>query len=808
MRLADGTEYFDFEVREISSLKQSVGNLENPRIVPESASIVIDKKSLSGYDLTNRAIKIINQKSSIVTNRDILFNGFIQFPDGIQETQDTIKIDVENRFAGLSKKLVLKKYRASAGAEYEGKYIPAYFGHFTNAVARLHDATNHHYIVSSLALTDSNDCPIVVRNNGAVVNASNYQINYADAIVDFTSSQGTGAITVDGCGVHRGHTDVIKWILKNIIGLTDAEINDTSFNAITSITIGRKIEQNNFDGLNLLAELLFETLCELTFQNNQAVLHSRYSDSVGEIPVSAIIQQPGSNNRWDERKNSARLYANRVGLDDGSYFYDDLIEQSRVGKIVEKILALKWYQENLAGRNKRLQATAQTFGGQESALISSSFDDRALGVNVGDVRTIEGQDYYVTEKNTESKEQISVGLSLWKRPNRAFAPFITSIKPKSGEPDDFEVEWDSIVGLESVWALGITALSNSAVLAISGAVGTKKGTVDISEQSPLSGTEFEARISNANAISDPVKFYNYPAEILTAQTSSEVVTLTWNVGGNGAGTRTWYGDGKKYRVERKLSSESWAQAVVQDFEGQTTKAWSVQVSGLVAGQTHNLRMYRVQGVVSGAISNVANATPVAGTLTAPVVTVRQDGAKVVATWTQRPNATTYEARWRKGTSGNWTTLRDNVSPVTITENGTSGVYQVEVQAKAYGWTASSWGRGQITFVQTLRDPQFSVFQQSAGSSRFTVRITSAPDSPDQYAIAYRDLNIGSFGWTGGVVVSTITHTFTITAASVPNVNVNANTNPRMGFRVRSRRSGWNPSNYVIVDLGSVTIPAS
>ena len=701
MRLSDGTAYHDFKVLELASLKQTVGSLENPRIVPENAQIKLHKQALEDYDLTRKPIKIIGQHSLTATDQTILFEGFVRTPDGIQEDEDTLTVDVESRFSKITSLLTLKKYNSTAGMDFAGKFIPAIFGHFTGQVARLHDNDANAYIVSSLPMRFSADCEVTVYGDGTEINESNYDVDYTNAQIIFNAARSESEITVDGCGVRYGHAQIIKWMLSNILDLDASEIDDDSFDNVGLVPTSRIVVNNNTSILDLISELLFETLHELTFQNNVAALHSRYGEADGEIPESSILR---SQNRqlWSETLNTGRLYANHIftNVNETDYEHNDILEQARVG-IVSRNLNLQWYDFNVDDISRRLRAVSENFADKDSSIVSATFDGRAIGATPGSVQTIGGNTYYIISRNLSYKSSFQIALEMWKRPNKALGGHITSVKHNATENDTIEFEWDiSSNDAIGAWSFQVTEIDDDDMMgeSLSGTPGQKSGSYDIGDGMLSAFELFELSVFYNGIESQKVGFANYDAEVLTASTNLEVVTLEWNVGGDGAGNRTWNMSGQKYRAEYKRSAESWDDAETRDFEGTTTKAWDVDFpSGtFMAGETYNIRIYRVWGAYQGPISNVRNVTPSAGTLTTPTVTVTQDILTVNASWTGDANTTHFEGRWRVN-SGAWTDLTDVESPAEIATGVTVGdVYDVEIRALAFGFVTSGYGRGTLT----------------------------------------------------------------------------------------------------------------
>ena len=690
MRLHDGTAYYDFQVQKISSLKQTVGSLENPRVVPENASIIIHRRSLEAYDLVGKPIKIINQKSHVAPDRVILFDGFIRSPDGVRLTQDQIFMDIESRFSRTNALIKLKKYNSNAGENFEGAFVPAIFGHFLKQRARLHDSANNGYIVSSLPMRFTGNCVVKVYGDGSEINASNYDVDYQNAQIIFSSARSETEITVDGCGVEYGHVEILRWLLINIIGIPEGEIDAESFSNAGVVPTSRIILSNNTDVFRLISELLFESLQEMTFQNNRAILHSRYAPVDTEIPDSAILRSGDGREKWEEVLNTGRFYANHIysEVNDTNFEYNDLPEQERLG-VISRDLRLKWYDFNTDDIVNRLRAVADNFADPESAIVRATFDRRGIVATPGSIVRVKGGSYYILSRNLSYSEKTQIDCEMWKRPRKSLGGSISQITQiASATPQQVRVEYNFIArtGNTESFDLKFFDSSDDELLTVGSVMDSHR--VQTMPGKDIYGVQVSRE--NLDLFGQTAKFATYDAEVLTATNGPKRVTLQFSVGGNSAGDRTWNALGQKYRVEYKRSSQTWNDAEFQDFEGTSTKAWSVEITGLNESVQYNFRVFRIwSDIYFGLVSNVVNGTPQSATLNRPIVTIAQNVNTLTASWPPVQNAQFYDVE--NDTGSGYVASDDIESPVTITTSATAGQqYRTRVRARAFGFTPSAW----------------------------------------------------------------------------------------------------------------------
>ena len=726
MRLSDDTTYYDFQVSGVSSLKQSVGNIENPRIVPENASIKLHKRALADYDLTRKAIKIINQKSLVAHDRVVLFDGFVRAPDGVRETQDLLMVDVESKFAKIASLIKLQTYNASAGADFDGKFIPLLLGHFIEQPARLHDSTRHAYIVSSFPMRFSDACPVKVYGDGAEIDAADYDIDYTNALIIFSASRSEAEITVDGCGVRYGHAAILKWLLLSVVELAEGDVDIESFDNVEIVPTSRVVVDNNTDAFGLISELLFESLHEMTFQNNRAVLHSRYAEATVTIPDSAILH---SNNKevWEEVQNTGRLYANHVYTEVGGtlYEYDDLAEQTRVG-VISKMLNLKWYDFNRDDIISRLRALPESFASIGSAMVRASFDRRAIVATAGSVINVKGGSYYVLSRNLSYTDRLQIGCELWKRPNKALGAFISRITQDNASSQDVTIEYTAVGtgNVGDVFNLQLLDVGGDSIRTIGGLLGASR------DETMADNAIYGANVArSALGIFGAVQgFSTYEVEVVTATNRPNAVRLAWNVGGNGSGDRTWADPGQKYRVEFKEDSQTWDEKQTRDFEGITTKVWQVDVDGLRESVQYNFRVFRTwDNVYFGITSAAVDGTPTSATLGIPAPVITQNLLTATVSWPDVDNATHYDVEIDGG-GGAYVASTDSESPVTITTNAQDGdTLRARVRSVAFGYMSSAYGEASFDVTEiVLPAPQFATEPHTGVDSQ--VRMVWTPNA--------------------------------------------------------------------------------
>ena len=417
--LDDGTSY-DGLVKSLSPLSRSAGALQDPRVILPSMTITVDNKEdpqsgdrfqdyLTDNEWANVPITLRIGSSLAAADWTSIIVGRAKFPGGVSSDNLTVTVRVNDARAKDGRNLPASIFTTATYANMEAKSvglpIPLVYGDWYTTAGNGETVpcyqidstvgTGGRFKVSSRELKS---IEAVYKNGSSVsftadLNNGNFTLNVA-----YTPASDTITCNCRGCTddltsagtLLQSGPDVLNDLLKNVLGVSAANINSTAFstwegNLGASDYVRRWIGGDIVHSDTLIAELLNECFADMRIEAGKyyptyRVVSPSTSDTLRDADL--LVQGGPTIKQFSVHESPEEVYCNEVLADysynpvndtfNERYLVEDAAAVVRVSQRIRRSMTFNWLY---------IPAGAQDRAAREVYVFSSNVRMIEIGVD-------------------------------------------------------------------------------------------------------------------------------------------------------------------------------------------------------------------------------------------------------------------------------------------------------------------------------------------------------------------------------------------------------------------------------------------